>query len=355
VASPGGPGGRPAPRRLRRRWLVAAVGATVGSCIVGVVVGPTGISPWRAVASLVDHLPLVRLDAGLTDTEAAVVWSIRFPRVVLGLLVGGMLASAGAAYQGVFRNPLADPYLLGVAAGAGLGATAAIVSGVGGGGGALDPVPLAAFAGGVGAAVLTYLLGGAWGTARSPASLILAGVAMASLFTAAQTFVLQRHSDSIRPVYHWILGRLSTAGWSEVLLALPYVVVTAGVLVAYRRVLDVMTIGDEEASGLGLSVGRSRLVVVVAASLGTGAAVAVGGLIGFVGIIVPHTIRLLGGASYRVILPLSLLLGGAFLVAADVVARTALAPAELPIGVVTAFCGAPFFVVLLRLRRTVPV
>jgi iron complex transport system permease protein len=169
-----------------------------------------------------------------------------------------------------------------------------------------------------------------------------------------QTFVQQRDTAVISQVYTWLLGRLTVTGWSQVTLVLPYFVVTGAVLLAHRRLLDVLSVGDHEATTLGVPVDRTRLVVVVAASFATAAAVAVSGLIAFVGIIVPHTIRLLGGTSYRVILPLSILFGGAFLVFADIVARQAMAPAELPIGVVTAFFGAPFFVALLRTSKGVP-
>jgi len=262
-----------------------------------------------------------------------------------------MLALAGAAYQGVFRNPLADPYLLGVAAGAGLGATLAIVSGAGTEVGFVEPLPLAAFAGALLAVSLTYLLGAAGNRFRSPAALILAGVAIASFLTALQTYVQQRESETLRDVYAWLLGRLTTAHWGEVRLLLPYAVVSSLVLLAHRRSLDVLSVGDEEAAALGMRPKRTRLVVVVAASLGAAAAVAVSGLIAFVGIIVPHTVRLLAGSSYRVILPLSILFGAAFLAGVDLLARTLLSPSELPIGVVTAFFGAPFFALVLRTSR----
>jgi iron complex transport system permease protein len=179
-------------------------------------------------------------------------------------------------------------------------------------------------------------------------TLILAGVAVASFFTAAQTFVQQQNADSIREVFSWILGRLSTVGWTEVAVLAPYAAVSLMALVLHRRLLDVLAVGEEEAGTLGVSPGRIRAVVVLAATLGTAAAVAVAGLIGFVGIVVPHTVRLLAGSSYRVILPLSVLGGGAFLVLADAVARTVLAPAEVPIGVITAAIGGPFFAVVLR-------
>jgi iron complex transport system permease protein len=188
---------------------------------------------------------------------------------------------------------------------------------------------------------------------RSNASLILAGVAVAALFTAVQTFLLQRDEEAVRDVYAWLLGRFNVASWREVGLFLPYAVVSLAVLLVLARRLDVMAVGDEEAEALGLQPRRIRLAVVLAASLGTAAAVAVSGLIGFVGIIVPHAVRMLGGPSYRRILPLTAVLGGGFLCLADLVARTVLAPAEVPIGVITAVVGAPFFLVVLRTSRVV--
>jgi iron complex transport system permease protein len=330
--------------RLRGGWLAAGAAAVAAAVVAGLAFGPISLPVGEVVREL------LWFDTDLTDTQRTVLWEIRFPRVVLGLLVGAMLAVSGAAYQGTFRNPLADPYLLGAAAGAGLGVTLVIV---GQAEGASTPVgtPVAAFLGSLAAVALTYLLGTA-GTARtSTASLILAGVAVATFLTAAQTYIQQRNQDTIRDVYNWVLGRLSTAGWDEVVLVLPYVAVSTVILLAHRRALDVLAVGEEEATSLGLDARRTRLAVVIAASLGTAAAVAVSGLIAFVGIIVPHTVRLLVGSSYRVILPLSLLFGGAFLVATDLIARTIASPAEIPIGVVTAFLGAPFFVLVLRTSR----
>lgn len=330
--------------RLPIGWVLAGLGAIAVSATLGLVIGPVDLGA-RAVAR-----ELVGLSSGLSEAEQAILWQIRLPRVVLGLLVGATLALAGAGYQGVFRNPLADPYLLGAAAGAGLGVTIAIV---GTSAGAPLPLsaPVAAFAGALVAVALTYVLGAAGGASASTASLILAGVAVASFLTASQTYLQQRHRETLQEVYSWILGRLFTVGWREVAIMAPYFAVTAVVLLAQRRTLDVLAVGDDEAATLGLHARRTRVVVVVAASLGTAAAVSVSGLIGFVGIIVPHTVRLVAGASHRVILPLSLLFGGAFLVLADLAARTVAAPAEIPIGVVTAFFGAPFFVLVLRTSK----
>lgn len=329
-------------------WAAGAALFAVGAAAAGLVIGPVDVGFGTVVRVLSSHVLGTHTDA--SASQQAIVWELRAPRVVLGLLVGALLSAAGATYQGAFRNPLADPYLLGVAAGAGLGATFAIAYARGA---TLDGdlLPLAAFAGGIASVSLTYVIGRAAGRSAGPAAFVLAGVTVASFLTAIQTFVQQRHADTLQAVYSWILGQLDTAGWHDVLLLLPYAAVSGATLLLYRRSLDVLTLGDEEAASLGVNVARLRLVLVTAATLGTAAAVAVSGLIGFLGVIVPHTVRLLAGGSYRLVLPLSILVGGGFLVFCDVLARTLMAPGELPIGVVTAFFGAPFFAVVLRTSR----
>ncbi len=335
--------------RLQPGALAAGVGAVLVAVVAGLTIGPVGIAPKSVLFALLDALPGISVDSGLSGLHEAIVQEIRLPRVVLGLLVGATLSMSGAAYQGAFRNPLADPYLLGIAAGAGLGATVAITQNLGDGAGFGDPVPLAAFAAALLAVVMSYGAGHIGG--RSTASLVLAGVAVASFLTACQTYVLQANSDAFREVYSWILGRIATSGWSEPVVMLPYFVLAVAVLLRYRRALDILAVGDEEAQALGINPRRVRIHVVIAASLGAAAAVSVSGLIGFVGIIVPHVVRLAFGASYRILIPLSILFGGAFMVLADLAARTLVEPAELPIGVVTAFLGAPFFVIVLRSTR----
>ena len=337
----------------RRSWWLPGAGLLLAvAFLFGAMIGPAGPEWWRVPLELLDRLPFVSIDSGVSPLESTVLWEIRMPRVVLAALVGSMLSLAGASYQGVFRNPLVDPYLLGVAAGAGLGATLVIVvNRTATESWPIDPLPLAAFIGGLLAVLLTYLVGAAFGAARVSATLVLAGVAVTSLATAIQTFILQRNSEVVRQVYSWILGRLSTATWADVRLVLPYVIVSSGVLLAHRRLLDVMRIGDDEAQSLGARVDRIRLTVVVAATLGTSAVVSVSGLIGFVGIMVPHLVRFLAGASYRRLLPLTVMVGATFLIVADVPGRILSDPAETPIGVVTAFLGAPFFIIVLRSRQ----
>jgi iron complex transport system permease protein len=346
---------RGGPARLTPGWLAAGVAAVLVAGVLGLALGPVRLNPIGVATEVLNLVPGVHLHSGLSAQQAAIVTQLRLPRVVLGLIVGAMLALAGGCYQGVFRNPLADPYLLGVAAGAGLGATVAVALGVGGslGGNTSSAVPAFAFAGALLGVFLAYGLGAAGARTRTPTTLLLAGVAVVAFLTAIQTYVLQRHVETIREVYSFILGSLVTTGWGEVRLVLPYALVAAVVVLAHRRELDVFTVGDAEAESLGLHPQRSRVILLIAASLGTAAAVSVSGLIAFVGIIVPHIIRLMAGTSYRLILPLSVLFGGAFLVVSDLLARVVLAPSEVPIGVVTAFLGAPFFVLVLRTAKRV--
>jgi len=333
------------------RWGIGAAAFLVASILVGLGIGPVHIGPGSMLTAALSHVPLLHVHSSLDALQRAVLWQLRAPRVVLAALVGGMLAVAGSAYQGSFRNPLADPYLLGVAAGAGLGATIAIADGSAGTKSAV--VPLAAFAGATIAVVLTYALGRSAGSGRTTGALILAGVTVTSFMTAVQTFVQQEHTNSLRDIFTWLLGGFSTASWHDVTLAAPYILVSSLVLVLHRRVLDVLSLGDEEAASLGVDVTRTRLTIVAAATVGTAAAVSVSGLIGFVGIIVPHTVRLLVSTSYRAVVPLSLVVGGGFVVLTDVLARSVLSPSELPIGVVTAFFGAPFFAIVLRTSKAI--
>jgi iron complex transport system permease protein len=319
--------------------------------LAGLFIGDVSIPPQDIVLDLLSRIPLLHIHSPLDAIDSAIVWKIRLPRVVLGAMVGGMLAMCGAAYQGIFRNPLADPYLLGVAAGAGLGATIAIVYAVDLSVAGIHARPMFAFVGAVVAVGLAYLVGRSVGAGRSSTTLILGGVAVAAFLTAIQTFLQQRHTDQLALIYNWILGSVATDGWTEVLTMLPYAVIAALIILLHGRLLDVMGLGDDAARTLGVRTGQVRLLVVGAVTIGTAAAVAVTGLIGFVGLIVPHFVRLLGIRTHRMLLPLSMLLGAAFVVLCDLVARTAVSPSELPIGVVTAIVGAPAFAMVLRTSR----
>lgn len=346
IEQPADPGHRAARPRVTVPLVISAV-VLVGAAAAAIALGPAAIPLGDTVRTLVGHLPFIGYVPDIAERQQAVIWDMRLPRIVLAALVGAMLAGGGAAYQGVLRNSLADPYLLGVAAGAGLGATLMIVAGIGGG--AL--LPVAAFVGALAAVSLTYLVATLGANRGNGYAIILAGVAVAAMFSAVQTYLQQQHANQLRQVYAWILGSFATASWSQVKLVAPYVLVCCVVLLAHRRILDVLRVGGEEAATLGVHPARAQLIVIAAATLGTAAAVSVSGLIGFVGIVAPHAVRLAAGASYRVIMPVSMVAGAAFLILADLAARTALSPAEIPIGVVTAFVGGPFFLVVLRSRR----
>ncbi len=313
------------PFRLNRRHGILWAGAVAATVVVAIGLGAADITFLN----------------GLDATEWSIVSQWRAPRIVLGLVAGASLAVAGAGYQAVFRNPLADPYLLGAAAGAGLGATIAFVL-------APDATPWAvpgfAFAG----AILAVAIAAMVGQRRGSLGLILAGIAISAFISALQTFLLVTNSPRIAEVYSWLIGRLSTAGWVEPLTVMVYVVPAVGLLVAMRRRLDLFHLDDAELHSLGIDPDRTRLLVLGAATLATAAVVAAVGLIAFVGLIIPHASRRLVGGSYGRIVPISAAMGAVFLVAADTFARTAFAPAELPVGVVTALAGAPAFIYLLN-------
>jgi iron complex transport system permease protein len=321
--------------------------------LVAAFVGAADLNPLATATALLDKIPLVGLPSSMSPLDRAVLFQIRLPRVVLGALVGALLALAGAGYQGVFRNPLVDSGMLGASAGAGLGATLAIVDLSGAGPGV---VPIAAFAGSLSGVAVAYLTGAVASRTMlgdGVATLLLAGIAVGSFLTAVQTFLLQRSAQDIQVVYSWLLGSLSAATWQQVTTIAPYAAVSSVVILLHGRHLDVLAVGDEEARALGLRPAVVRTIVIAACALAAASAVAVSGLIGFVGIVVPHVARRLAGPSYTSVLPLSLLIGAGFLVLADTLARTVLSPAELPIGVVTALIGAPAFVWVLRGTRPV--
>ncbi|MCX6025240.1 MAG: iron ABC transporter permease [Chloroflexi bacterium] len=328
-------------------WLSTAVGAVT--------------LPLREILAGLLPVPL-RGGVELSSTTYAILYQIRLPRTVLVALVGAALAGSGAAYQGLFRNPLADPYLLGVASGGGLGAVIAMTWQTQGGPDyardvplpSLVLIPLAAFAGALLTVVLVYRLGSVRGTSlrlmdSHTSRLILAGVAIGAFATAMTTFVMLRlQGDMYRPVA-WMLGGFTIGGWGPVLASLPFILIGLGALAALGRVLNVMQFGEDQAQHMGLNVTRARAAIIVSASMATAAAVAFSGIIGFVGLAVPHAVRLMWTHDYRKLVPLSILLGAGGLLLADVLARTLVAPQEIPLGVVTAALGAPFF--LYQLRR----
>jgi iron complex transport system permease protein len=323
----------------RWQWNLGAGIFLILTCIIAVAIGPVKLETTEILKTLLGQ------DSTLSEQERSLLIDIRFPRVLLGALVGAALATSGAVYQTVFRNPLADPYLLGAAAGAGLGATIAITAARAE---FYPSLPLFAFVGGVLAVLATFLVAGR--LYSEPGSLLLSGVAIGSFTTAIQTFLQQQNSEVLRPVYSWILGELTVADWSSVRWAALYIFIALGILISISKILDALMLSDEEAFSLGVSPNRIRIIAVCAATLATATAVSVSGLIGFVGIVVPHIIKRLTKKATNRALPAIALFGAAFLVLADLGARTLLSPAEVPIGVITAFIGAPFFLFILRTR-----
>ena len=306
------------------------------AAMAGVALGAAALSPRELV------LALTRRGDGVAQ---GIVWSLRLPRVALGFVVGGVLAVAGAALQALVRNPLADPYLLGLSGGAGLGAVLALVAGVV----SAWVLPAAAFAGALAATLLVYRLALVAGGALDSRMLLLGGVVVGAFAGALVAGILSvSDAAQLRTATLWLMGGLGGVGWTGVLVLVVYAVPALAVLVAESRALNLLALGEEPALHLGADVARTKRRVYVAASLLTAASVAAAGIIGFVGLVVPHTIRLLKGHDHRILLPAAFMLGGAFLVLADALARTAFAPLELPVGVVTAVVGVPFFVGLLR-------
>lgn len=328
--------------------LPLALLALAGCVVIGTAIGPAGIAPGDVLAVIAHHLLGLKSNTdALTD---AIVWDIRLPRVLLAGLVGATLGVSGATYQGVFRNPLADPYLLGVASGAGLAATVVIVSDVPQEYGHVSVVTLAAFGGAIAAVVLAYGLARVAGHTPTT-TLILSGVALSSIAVSLISYLMLVSRDSSLEILTWLLGGFNSSGWHDLWFIVPYALPAAVVIYLHGRALNVLQLDEQQARQLGLDVERTRAVLLIAASLAAASAVAVAGIIGFVGLVAPHVVRLSVGPDYRRLLPLVGLAGACFLILADLGARTLVEPGEVPVGVVTAVVGAPFFLYLLRRQR----
>ncbi len=317
------------------------------AAVASVAIGPVFISPSTLLRMLLDGLPGFTLAPDWPETFAAILFKIRLPHTILVMLTGAALGGSGAAYQGLFRNPLADPYLIGVASGAGLGAVLAMslhwpttMPGMFG-------VPAAAFLGAILTVALVYWLARV-GRSVPTTSLILAGVAVSSFATALTSFLMLRSQEELRRALSWLLGGAALGGWEPVWASLPYILVGLGVLTLSGHALNVLQFGEEQAQQMGLNITWVKLILILAASLSTAAAVAFSGLIGFIGLITPHLARFLWGPDYRRLIPLSILGGGSVLLLADLIARNLFSPQVLPVGIVTALAGAPFFLWVLK-------
>jgi iron complex transport system permease protein len=319
----------------------------ITAIVLSAAIGAVPIPPLDVARMLLGKLSFTQIAPTWPASFETILFDIRLPRTLLILLAGAALSGSGAAYQGLFRNPLADPYIIGVASGAGLGAVIAMAwqwpSTIFG---ALV-IPIAAFIGALITVGVVYGLARV-GRATPVATLILAGVAIGSFTTAVTTFLMLSSQAELRRAISWMLGGFAFGGWLPVLAIMPYILAGLIALSLMGRGLNVLQFGDDQAQQLGLRVDRVKLIVVIAASLTTAAAVAFAGIIGFVGLAVPHVIRLLWGGDYRRLIPLSIIAGAALLLLADILARTIIAPQEVPLGVITAMFGAPFFLWLLR-------
>jgi iron complex transport system permease protein len=323
---------------MRNPFLLALF-ALIIMLILSMAIGSVFIPPtelWRVVTGVAAN-----------ETFRTILLDIRLPRTVLIALVGAALAGSGATYQGLFRNPLADPYLIGVASGAGLGAIVAMsvewpYTMLG-----LLAVPLAAFLASLLTVYLVYTFAHIGGTVPTT-NLILAGVAVSSFATAITTFLMLHSTGEVRRALGWLLGGVSLIGWDVTLALIPYLAIGMTMLVLTGYALNLLQFGDDQAAQMGLNVRRAKFMIIVAASLVTAAAVSFAGIIGFVGLVVPHIVRIWWGVDYRRLIPLSIIGGASVLLFADVLARIVLAPQELPVGIVTALAGAPFFLWVLR-------
>jgi iron complex transport system permease protein len=340
-------------RRSQYRLVMAILSvALVGAVVTAAVTGAAGLSVvegFRALFGLIGRG--VNAAGNYPAWAPRLLIDLRLPRIALAIVTGAALSTAGASFQGTFRNPLAEPYLLGVSAGAALGATVAIVwkplASLG-----IYTLPLLAFVGAIFAAFLVYRLATFAGRTRS-ASLLLSGVAVGSTLTALMSFLMVTTQRDLHTVVVWLMGGLTTATWNKVYITAPVVAAGFVYMMLMARRMNLLLMGEERARELGVDSQRTRRNLMIVASLTTAMAVAFSGLIGFVGLMVPHIMRLLVGPDHRRLLPASALFGALLLLLADTVARTALAPAEIPVGIITAAVGGPFFLYLLRRRKGV--
>jgi len=329
-----------------RAILISCV-LLAAALVLSVAFGPVYIPPGTVLALFLARAGGAALPADATGTFSTILFELRLPHALLILMTGAALAGSGASYQGLFRNPLADPYLIGVASGAGLGAVIAMsirwpADLIG-----LYVIPAAAFAGAVATVLIVYSLA-RYGRSLPTTTLILAGVAVSSFATSLTSFLMLRSTEELRRATGWLLGGSLMSGWQPVLAVLPYVAVGLAILVTSGHALNVLQFGEEQASQMGLPAERVKFLLLLAASLTAASAVAFAGIIGFIGLIVPHLVRLLWGADYRRLIPLSIISGGTALLIADLMARVVLQPQVVPVGIVTALAGAPFFLWVLR-------
>ena len=321
-------------------------------CLIAITIGPADITLSQAVRILLSQVPVlggnIALD-GISISQQTIVLEIRFPRVLLAALVGIALATAGATFQGLLRNPMADPFIIGVSSGAALGATIAIITGLSVVVGYLA-VPWMAFVGALISIYTVYFIAKT-GNRVPIYTLLLAGVALSFFMNAIMSFLMVINSENMQQIVFWLMGSFSGRHWGHVQVVAPMIIIGVIIINYFARDLNVMLFGDNTAQNLGINVERSKKLLLGLAAFTAAAAVSVSGTIGFVGLIVPHAVRLVVGPDHRNLLPLSALVGGIFMVLADTVARTLMGSVEIPVGVITAMLGGPFFIYLLKRKQ----
>ena len=340
-------------KQNHRLLVLIALGVILLLCLLlAAGLGAVSISPLSIIKMTLNKTALFNFTATWQPSAETILFQIRLPRIIAAALVGSALASAGVLFQGLLRNPMADPYIIGTSAGAAFGATIAMMLPISLAFLSFGLVPIAAFVGALAAVLLVYNLARVGG--KTPVvSMLLAGFAVSAMLTAVMFFMvtLSGKPGLLQNVYSFLMGSVSVSGWSKIIIVAPLIIggIIAARFLAFR--LNAFALGEEGAAYLGIDVERDKLIVLALGSLLTAAAVSISGLVGFVGLVVPHAVRLLFGPDHRLLLPAAALFGGAFVVLADLLARTMLSPTEIPLGILTAIIGAPFFIYLLRRTR----
>ncbi len=329
--------------------------ALCGSALLSIRVGVVEISLKDAVGIILSQTPLigsVSAESVFDETSRTIISRIRLPRLILTMLVGAALAMSGTVMQGFFQNPMADPYIVGVSSGAALGATTAMALGIDLTFVGLSSVPVMAFSGALCVTFLVYGLSLRAGKVMA-SILLLTGIAIGALASALTSFIMLMSDENLHTIFFWLMGSFSAGSWKHVLMVFPYILTGSAIILVFARDMNVMLLGEESARHLGIEVERVKRILLVVASLLAASAVAVSGIIGFVGLIVPHIMRMVVGPDHRRLLPTSLLSGAILMVLADTAARIVVAPSEMPIGIITAILGCPFFVFLLSRRKDI--
>ncbi|WP_066638486.1 FecCD family ABC transporter permease [Desulfolucanica intricata] len=341
--------------KYKTKTVIVSLLVLLGFVIIfAATVGPAHISISEAFRIIMSEIPVIKNFVPAEElliSHRVIVLQVRLPRIFLGLFVGAALAAVGAALQGLFKNPMADPYVIGVSSGAALGATVAIVSKLDAYFLGMGAVPMMAFGGALITTFIVYNLARI-GRKVPVSTLLLAGIATGSFFQAIISFMMVLNSQKLEQIVFWLMGSLSAKSWDHVIMSGPYVMIGILVIYCFARDLNILVVGEESARNLGVEVERVKKILLAAAALVTAAAVSVSGIIGFVGLIVPHMVRMIVGPDHRILIPVSALFGSTFMIITDTVARTVIAPTEIPVGIITALFGGPFFIYLLRKRKS---